>query len=249
MQLSTGFFSGTPEKTFGLIRFRAANDAKFLKTKFATKSLWEQAVKELGLEGQITHKQISKKWENLKKRYKDLRDPRTGSGTDHGEKTLSNWPYYAEMHAVLGGRPAVDPPVIVASFRPAEEDPTALLMAIVTPTYETLREDLPESASASVSSTSPPTTPSTTLPATPVSASSTNPPTTPSTTSTTNSDTPSNTLPATPTPSPRKRKGSAVQQMLEFLQSESAKEQRRHTESEEKTERFLKLFEKLVDKI
>lgn len=52
--------------------------------------------------------------------------PRTGSGTDSGEKTAST--YYAEMHAILGGRPAIDPPVIVASFRPAEEDPTALLM-------------------------------------------------------------------------------------------------------------------------
>lgn len=32
--------------------------------------VYRQAVKELGLEGQITHKQASKKWENLKKRYK-----------------------------------------------------------------------------------------------------------------------------------------------------------------------------------
>lgn len=30
--------------------------------------VYRQAVKELGLEGQITHKQASKKWENLKKR-------------------------------------------------------------------------------------------------------------------------------------------------------------------------------------
>ena len=39
--LMTTVFSGTQEKTFGLIRFRAANDASFIKTKFATKSLWE----------------------------------------------------------------------------------------------------------------------------------------------------------------------------------------------------------------
>uniref|UniRef100_A0AAV2MI42 MADF domain-containing protein n=1 Tax=Knipowitschia caucasica TaxID=637954 RepID=A0AAV2MI42_KNICA len=33
-----------------------------------------QAVKELGLEGKVTHKQVSKKWENLKKRYKGPKD-------------------------------------------------------------------------------------------------------------------------------------------------------------------------------
>uniref|UniRef100_A0AAV2K5U1 Myb/SANT-like DNA-binding domain-containing protein n=1 Tax=Knipowitschia caucasica TaxID=637954 RepID=A0AAV2K5U1_KNICA len=65
---------GTTEKTFALINYRAANEANFMKTKFQTKSLWQQAVKELGLEGKVTHKQVSKKWENLKKRYKGPKD-------------------------------------------------------------------------------------------------------------------------------------------------------------------------------
>ncbi|XP_030283420.1 G8 domain-containing protein DDB_G0286311-like [Sparus aurata] len=175
--------------------------------------------------------------QNFLRAVKDLKVPRTGSGTDSGEKTASTWPYYAEMHAILGGRPAIDPPVIVASFRPAEEDPTALLMAIVTPYAESPWEDLPESVPAS--STNPPTTPSTTptTAATPTPVSSTNP------------ATPSTTLTATPTLSPRKRKRNANQQILDFLQAESANEQRRHAESEEKTERFLNLFERLVDKM
>uniref|UniRef100_A0AAV2J5N0 Myb/SANT-like DNA-binding domain-containing protein n=1 Tax=Knipowitschia caucasica TaxID=637954 RepID=A0AAV2J5N0_KNICA len=218
---------GTTEKTFALINYRAANEANFLKTKFQTKSLWQQAVKELGLEGKVTHKQVSKKWENLKKRYKDLRDPKTGSGTDSGEKTASNWPYYAALHAVLGGRPAVDPPVVVASFRPAE-DPTALLMA-VNPD-ETPSEDTQLGSASSAPST---------RSASPA-PSSNNPPSSP---------TPSSSSSRHNTPTPRKRKRTDSQRILDFLQAESDKEQRRHEESEEKTLRFLSLFERMVEKL
>ncbi|CAL9708919.1 unnamed protein product [Knipowitschia caucasica] len=127
-------------------------------------------------------------------------------------------------------------------------------MAIVTPQPETPREDLPQSAPAS--STNPPTTP----PVSPTTASSNNPPT-PTTTSSTNPTTPSTTassiIPATPSttlsttpnPSPRKRKKNANQQILDFLKTESVNEQRRHTESEDKTERFINFFERFVDKM
>ncbi|CAL1571109.1 unnamed protein product [Knipowitschia caucasica] len=225
--LGSESYKWTTEKTFALINYRAANEANFLKTKFQTKSLWQQAVKELGLEGKVTHKQVSKKWENLKKRYKDLRDPKTGSGTDSGEKTASNWPYYAALHAVLGGRPAVDPPVVVASFRPAE-DPTALLMA-VNPD-ETPSEDTQLGSASSAPST---------RSASPA-PSSNNPPSSP---------TPSSSSSRHNTPTPRKRKRTDSQRILDFLQAESDKEQRRHEESEEKTLRFLSLFERMVEKL
>ncbi|KAL2098362.1 hypothetical protein ACEWY4_007569 [Coilia grayii] len=94
--------------------------------------LWEKAVKDLCLEGKVTGEKASKKWENLKKRYKDLRQSKSGFGTDGGETTIFNWQYYEAMHVVLGGRPAIDPPVIVASFQQAE-DPTALLQVYGSP--------------------------------------------------------------------------------------------------------------------
>ena len=37
--------------------------------------------------------------------------------------------------------------------------------------------------------------------------------------------------------------------MLDYLKEKSAKEQQQHEESEAKTDRFLSLFEKLVNKI
>lgn len=58
----------------------------------------------------------------------ELKTPKTGSGTDGGEETAASWQYYQDMHEVLGGRPSIDPPLLVASFSP-EEDPTSLLLA------------------------------------------------------------------------------------------------------------------------
>ncbi|KAK7133519.1 hypothetical protein R3I94_015411 [Phoxinus phoxinus] len=217
----------TVEQTFGLIKFWTENEEKFTQKKFASKLLWEKAVKDLGLEGRITGEKAGKKWENLKKRYKDLKTPKTGSGTENGEKTVSNWRYFEAMHAVLGGRPAIDPPVIVASFKPAE-DPTVLLMAIVAPEHEALEEDISEPV-PTLHPTTPvrPTTPTTTFPTTPA---TTRPPTTP----------------ATPSSCKRKRGNNLI---LDFLQAESVKEQERHKETEAQTERFLTLFERLVDKM
>ncbi|KAJ8349655.1 hypothetical protein SKAU_G00247850 [Synaphobranchus kaupii] len=87
----------------------------------------------------------------------ELKNPKTGSGTDGGEETAATWQYYQDMHEVLGGRPSIDPPLLVTSFTP--DDPTTILLA------------------------------------------------------------------------------------------ESEREQRRHEESEAKTERFLRLFEQMVEKI
>ncbi|CAM4640023.1 unnamed protein product [Leuciscus chuanchicus] len=47
------------------------------------------------------------------------------SGTERGEVTAATWQYYEDMHEVLGARPSLDPPVVVASFY---EDPTTILM-------------------------------------------------------------------------------------------------------------------------
>lgn len=100
--------------------------------------------------------------------------------------------------------------------------------AIVTPEHEPLEEDISEPGST-LHPTMPvcPTTPTTTCPTTPA---TTRPPTTP----------------ATPSYSKRKRGNNLI---LEFLQAESVKEQERHKETEAQTERFLTLFEKLVDKM
>ncbi|CAM4560706.1 unnamed protein product [Leuciscus chuanchicus] len=169
----------------------------------------------MGLEGKLNGQQASKKWENLKRKYKDLKTPKTGSGTDAGEATAATWQYYEDMHEVLGARPSVDPPVVVASF--TDEDPVTILMEIVEPstTSNTIGASSPlpkTGATASPNAASPMATPS----------------------------------PLTPSPRKRKRQTNPI---LEFLIEESREEQKRHKESEAKTERFLCLFEKLIDKM
>ena len=51
----------------------------------------------------------------------DLKTPKTGSGTDSGEVTAATWQFYGDMHEVLGARPSVEPPVLVASYVPETE--------------------------------------------------------------------------------------------------------------------------------
>ncbi|CAL9697565.1 unnamed protein product [Knipowitschia caucasica] len=211
----------TVEQTKALIKFRADNEEQFTKKKYTTKQLWETAVIEIGLTGKINGQQAAKKWENLKTKYKMLKLPKTGSGTADGEQTASNWKFYEDMHAVLGGRPSIDPPVLVASF--TQPGPTELLMAIVEPPME---EPDPSSTTAD-------TAPPTPMPATRAGPSTSSPP-----------------GPKAPTtPSPKKRARRVNNAVLEFFKQESVKEQKRHEETESKTERFLSLFEKLVEKM
>ncbi|CAL8388380.1 unnamed protein product [Boreogadus saida] len=133
------------------------------------------------------------------------------------------------MHEVLRSRPSIDPVVVVVSF---SEDPTTM--------------DIVESTAPS-----PPTSPS---------CSST--PGTSSTTPDTSFTTPgtSSTTAACP-PSPETQvKRRRCNPLMEFFQEESAREQakheeseaklaERHKETEAKTDRFLALFERMVDKM
>ncbi|RXN33012.1 copper homeostasis cutC -like protein [Labeo rohita] len=47
-------------------------------------------IKDLGLEGMVTGQQASKKWQNLKKKYKDLRTLKTGLETDAGQEIVEH---------------------------------------------------------------------------------------------------------------------------------------------------------------
>ncbi|XP_078024503.1 uncharacterized protein LOC144463609 [Epinephelus lanceolatus] len=121
------------------------------------------------------------------------------------------------MHEVLGARPSMDPPVVVASYGP-DADPTTIVAEIVKPTICATE---PSPSTSGTSSEAPCTS------ASPMA-------------------TPSSPSPPTPSPKKKKRKTNPI---VDFLMAESEKEQKRHEESEAKTERFLNLFERLVDKI
>ncbi|KAK0151893.1 hypothetical protein N1851_006735 [Merluccius polli] len=60
----------------------------------------------MGLEGKVQTHQAKKKWDHLKKKYRDCKYPGTGEGTS-GKPTAANWLWFVLMDEVLGQRPSV----------------------------------------------------------------------------------------------------------------------------------------------
>lgn len=58
--------------------------------------------------------------------FQDLRTPLTESETDAAEVAAATGQYFEDMHEVLGARPSVDPPMVVASL--TDEEPTAFFI-------------------------------------------------------------------------------------------------------------------------
>ncbi|XP_072571997.1 uncharacterized protein [Paramormyrops kingsleyae] len=101
--------------TLNLIRWRVANEALFTGKRNSSIKGFEAFVREYNLEGKVAAARVKRKWENLKQKYKDLRNPFTGVSTEGGEVTAVSWKWYTEMDEALGGRPLVMPPTLIAS--------------------------------------------------------------------------------------------------------------------------------------
>lgn len=61
--------------------------------------------------------QAKKKRDNLVKKYRDLRCPKTGTGTENGEDTSITWPFFDLMDQVLKNYHNINPPVLVSPTR------------------------------------------------------------------------------------------------------------------------------------
>ncbi|CAM4607827.1 unnamed protein product [Leuciscus chuanchicus] len=113
--LQDRFTAGTDEHTRKLIRWRVAHEALFTGKRNAAIKGFESFVVEQDLHGKATAAFVKKKWENLKQKYKDLKCPQTGRGTEDGETTAASWKWYTAMDEAIGGRPSITPPALVAS--------------------------------------------------------------------------------------------------------------------------------------
>ncbi|KAE8278863.1 hypothetical protein D5F01_LYC22442 [Larimichthys crocea] len=94
-------YKWTDDDVAGLIRLRKTNDRLFSGKRFASAAGWEAILKEMGLTGVVTPARAGKKWENLKKTYKELRKPPTGSGTESGESTARDWKWFSLMDEAI----------------------------------------------------------------------------------------------------------------------------------------------------
>ncbi|XP_055051393.2 uncharacterized protein [Misgurnus anguillicaudatus] len=85
----------------------------------------------MGLEGKVSVQQASRKWENMKKKYKELKYPPTGSGRENGEETATSWPWYNAMDEAIGQKASITPPIIMSSLLSNED------LNITSPTFFT----------------------------------------------------------------------------------------------------------------
>ncbi|MED6262948.1 hypothetical protein ATANTOWER_030537 [Ataeniobius toweri] len=69
----------------------------------------------MGQQGKVTPLQAKKKWDNMKKKYKDCKYPGSGEGVSE-KPTAATWPWFVLMDEVLGQRPSTTPPVLIASI-------------------------------------------------------------------------------------------------------------------------------------
>ncbi|CAI5685930.1 unnamed protein product [Oreochromis niloticus] len=78
----------------------------------------------MDLAGKISPVQAKRKWENLKRKYKECKYPATGKGAS-GKPTAATWPWFDAMDEVLGQRPSTRPPVLISSIQEDAPGPSA----------------------------------------------------------------------------------------------------------------------------
>ncbi|XP_039888508.1 uncharacterized protein LOC120734023 [Simochromis diagramma] len=120
----TYIFKWSKEQTAEFIKLRGDNEHLFTGAKHSAALGWRAVLEKMGLLGKITPLQAKKKWDNLKKKYKDCKYP--GSGEGGIEKpTAATWPWFALMDEVLGQRPSTRPQVLITSIQDSTPGPSS----------------------------------------------------------------------------------------------------------------------------
>ncbi|XP_030644892.1 caldesmon [Chanos chanos] len=81
------------------VRLRATNAALFTGRRNAAKMGWRAILREMGLQKKMTTVQAKKKWENLKKKYKELKNPPPGA-----QVNPTSWRWFKLMDDAVEGR-------------------------------------------------------------------------------------------------------------------------------------------------
>ncbi|XP_037552209.1 uncharacterized protein si:dkeyp-38g8.5 [Nematolebias whitei] len=81
------------------VKLRISNSYLFSGRKNSSKWAWRAILKHMGLHFKMTHRQASKKWDNMKKKYKELKYP------PEGVKVFPEvWPYFSLMDDAMEDR-------------------------------------------------------------------------------------------------------------------------------------------------
>ncbi|XP_029617499.1 uncharacterized protein LOC115199087 [Salmo trutta] len=94
-------------ETMDFVKLRVSNRYMFTGRRNASRLAWRAILKHMGLQGKMTASQAMKKWENLKKRYKELKYPPPGV-----QVFPHSWRWYDLMSDAMEGRLAGSAPII-----------------------------------------------------------------------------------------------------------------------------------------
>ncbi|XP_059182190.1 uncharacterized protein si:dkeyp-38g8.5 [Centropristis striata] len=91
------------------VKLRVSNNYLFSGRRNTSMWAWRAILKHMGLQHKMSHCQASKKWENMKKRYKDLKHP------PDGVKVFpESWPHFKLMDDATEGRLEGNAPILKA---------------------------------------------------------------------------------------------------------------------------------------
>uniref|UniRef100_A0A8C7NH32 Myb/SANT-like DNA-binding domain-containing protein n=1 Tax=Oncorhynchus mykiss TaxID=8022 RepID=A0A8C7NH32_ONCMY len=110
------------QDTRRLIKLRAANEVLFTGRRNAAKAAWKAILKELVLLGKVSTYQVAKKWDNLKRRYKDLKYPPVGM--ESIADNAASWPWFYLMNEAMEGRLAASGPVLTPITEGDDPEPS-----------------------------------------------------------------------------------------------------------------------------
>ncbi|KAM8909929.1 uncharacterized protein AB9W97_006540 [Spinachia spinachia] len=97
------------EEVEEFVKLRVSNQYLFSGRKNTSMWAWRAILKHMGLQHKMTHSQASKKWENMKKRYKGLKNPSDGTKGLPGA-----WPYFHLLDDAMEGRLEGSAPILKA---------------------------------------------------------------------------------------------------------------------------------------
>uniref|UniRef100_A0A087Y2J0 Myb/SANT-like DNA-binding domain-containing protein n=3 Tax=Poecilia formosa TaxID=48698 RepID=A0A087Y2J0_POEFO len=109
------------QDTRRMIKLRASNEMLFTGRRNAAKAAWRAILKELGLQGKVSTYQMAKKWDNLKRRYKDLKYPPVGM--ESAADSASSWPWFHLMNDAMEGRLAGSAPLLTPLTQDDDQHP------------------------------------------------------------------------------------------------------------------------------
>ncbi|KAM4614857.1 uncharacterized protein ACJ7VT_010092 [Polymixia lowei] len=98
-----------PKELEDFVKLRVSNNYLFSGRRNSSMWAWRAILKHMGLQHKMTHCQAAKKWENLKKKYKELKYP------PEGVKVFPEaWPHFTLLDDAVEGRLDGSAPILEA---------------------------------------------------------------------------------------------------------------------------------------